>query len=299
MKELKEGIYYIIYKYSKELKMADEAFVKEVLNLCINTFKIEDYVLDYVINTSRNNKENAGYDISQKRVYINMDNIIRSSLEQITEGIKHGVNFNEFEFYYITNSNFIYAIVHELTHALQYKECIENEKNPESKILKVSLERNLALLKNDRLSLQEVMYFKELDKQFANELYYRACPSERMADIRGLEFERDIVKLMDDEMKKNLEPYTEFKLLNSQISGYSNIGSPTTFVTYVNEVLKRKYNAQHRSYEIEEIEEIYKSMCRRYNLPFDERILLGLPISEYEKQKVYCLHQKYKNTIIK
>lgn len=300
MQRLKEELFKIVYEYSKEENLVDKDFIEEVLDLCITTFKIEDYVLDRNIGENNIDRQDvpAGYWIDSRQIVIDIDRVKNHGIHRIMEEKKLGISSNPFLDYFKMNSNSMYGIVHELTHACQYKKCLEEDNDLETEILKLNLDRNLVVLKRKQITPNEAFYYKALDKHFLGGPYYEACPSERMADIRGLEFERDISKLLYEKKKYDIRDYAELRLLNGKINAYKDC-SPTTFITLVNEVLKGQYGIPHKYNDMEEIENMYRILANKYKLSFDERIWLGLPITEHEKQKVLQKTKELQNILLR
>ena len=300
MEKLKEELYKIVYDYSIEEQLVDMKFMDTILDLCIEKFNIKDYVLVRDIGENNISRKDvpAGYYIDKKSIVADIYRIKNCGINRILNDKKSGVISNTFLDYFKMNSNSMDIIVHELTHALQYKQCLENDNSLETEILKTNLDRNLVIINKKTLTAQELVYYKMLDEEFMGGPYYEACPSERMAYIRCAEFERDIAKLLDSNKKGNIEAYTELRLLNSQINAYKEC-SPTTLVRLVNEIFKDKAGLPHKYNSMKEIEEMYRIMANKHKLSFDERIWLGLPITEHEKQKVYQKRQELQNILLK
>ena len=286
MDELKKELYKIVYEYSIEEKIADKVFIERVLDLCINAFNVNEYILDRKIEEYNGNKYiQTGYNINEKTVYFNLESIKNDGLNQVLKSKEKGIKSNTFLDYFKINSNFLNAIIHEIMHAYQYKKCLRNDNDLETEILKISLERNLEAIKKEKITMQKNWYYMQLDKQYNTvEPYREACPSERMADIKAFEFERDISKLVVPSKKLNIVEYNELKLLNIKMNGYQEC-APTTFVTLINEILKDNVGLPYKTIDMFEIEEMYRKLSQEHNLSLDERIWLGLPITEEEKEK--------------
>lgn len=286
MEKLKNELYKIVYEYSIEEKIADKAFIERALDLCINAFNVSDYVLNRKIGDYNENKYiKTGYSINDRTIYFNLESIKNDGINEIMQDKENKVNSSIFLDYFKINLNFLNAIIHEIMHSYQYKKCLENDNDLETEILKISLERNLEAIKKEKITMQKNWYYMQLDKQYNTvEPYREACPSERMADIKAFEFERDISKLVVPSKKLNIVEYNELKLLNIKMNGYQEC-APTTFVTLVNEILKDNVGLPCKSTDMFEIEEMYRKLSQEHNLSLDERIWLGLPITEEEKEK--------------
>lgn len=298
MEKLKEELYKVVFDYSIEEKLPDKKFIETILDLCIDPFNINDYVLDRDIgedNITENPQGAACYWINTRKVVVDIERVKTIGINRIMTDKEYGIISNTFLDYYKMNSQAMYIIVHELSHACQYKKCFE-EDTLETDILKLKLGKNIAIVTNKPLTINEIEYYILLDKQTWQ--YYAASPSERMADITGAEFERDIAKLLDPKKKSNIEEYSKLRLLNSKIKGY-DITSPTVAVTLVNETAKGIVGLPQKYKERQEVENMYNERANKLNLSFDERIRLGLPITEEEKHKVYQKIQNLRNILIK
>ena len=285
MEELKQELYKIVYEYSINNKIADKEFVVDVLDLCIDAFNINDYVKMYEVNNKDTSMITAGYALENKYILFNLRTGLDGIFEKLQVEKEMGVKSNKFLDYFKINSEILYGIIFEITTANQYKKCIENPNTLESEILNLSLDRNIEVVQNKAISVSKALYFKLLDKHYQKRAYHDACPNIRMSNIIAATYVRDISKMLDEDLKDNIETYTELNLLNEQIMTYRDY-APTTFVRTVNESMKATVGLPHLDYSIEEIENMYRELSIKNNLSYDERIWLGLPITKEEKQKV-------------
>ena len=286
MKELEKELYEIVYKYSIENKIADEEFVVDVMDLCINSLKINDYVKAYEVNEINNNNVYAGYDLSDKYLLFNLRSTINGAYERIQEEKEIGIKSNRFLDCFKINSTIVNGIIFQLTNASFYKNYIEDRNTFENKILGLGLDRNVTVLENKQIPIPKVLYYKMLDRHFQSETYYNACPNIRMSGIKAAEVERNIAKLLDQDLKENIEEYTELRLLNSKIITYADY-APTSFIRTVNEHAAMTVGLPSIGCDIKKIEDMYKEKAEKYNLSYDERIWLGLPITLEERGKEY------------
>lgn len=285
MEELKQELYKIVYEYSINNKIADKEFVVDVLDLCIDAFNINDYVKMYEVNNKDTSMITAGYALESKYILFNLRSGLDGIFEKLQEEKEMGVKSTKFLDYFKINSEILYGIIFEITTVNQYKKCIENPNTLESEILSLSLDRNIEVVQNKAISVSKALYFKLLDQHYQKRTYHDACPNIRMSNIIAATYVRDISKMLDEDLKDNIETYTELNLLNEQIMTYRDY-APTTFVRTVNESMKATVGLPHLDYSIEEIENMYRELSIKNNLSYDERIWLGLPITKEEKQKV-------------
>ena len=297
MEQLKNELVKLVYDYSINRKYADGKFVDKALLLCINTFEINDYVRKFEAMPIEDKDTYAGYSIETKKVTIDIYSCITSAIDRV-ESEKKQTETSEFLKYVKVNLNVINGIIHELTHACQYKKCIEGPDSLEKRILELTLDRNIRVLKGEKLSIEEIAYYKALDIIAHDELYYTATPSERIANLKGLEFENDISLLLPSKEKDNLDYYTELRLLLGQMQAYRD-ASPTAFIDYVNEMMKEKYGLPSGKKDMKEVEKFYNRLAIENNLSLNERIFLGLPIDKVDRNKIDKKINKLRNRIIR
>ena len=299
MEELKQELYKIVYEYSIQNKVADKDFVVDVLDLCINAFNLKEYVKVYEVNSKNNGDLYTGYDVTKKYLLYNLRSVINGTFEKLQEEKEIGVKSNRFLDCFKVNCNVVNTIIFEMTTASQYKSCIEDPDTLENNILCLTLDRNILAISGKPLPPSQILYFKLLDRQYTNNrAYNNASPTVRMSSIKGAEYERDIANLLNEDEKGNIETYTELKVLTEQIHGYKDF-APTTFVKAINEHTKSIVGLSHLDYSIDEIESMYNKMAEEYHLTLDERIWLGLPIPEEEKEKAYQKRLNLQNILLK
>ena len=273
----------LVYDYSINKKFADEKFIMRTIDLCAHSFEVTDYVKNCEVRNIADQNVDAGYDVEKKTVVIDQSSLIHSGIAQIEEDKLNGYPSSEFMTYVKVNLAFVDAIVHELTHAKQYKKCLDNEQTLERELLELSMVKNLYKLRKQPITLDKKLYFQELDKNYRDKIYFEALPNERMANIRGLEFERSISKLLPEQKKENIEAYTELNLLNGKVAGYKDI-CPTTFIKYIDDFHRSRFGLRYGDPDISRIEEMYKNKAK--GLTLDERLYLGLPVEETEIKKI-------------
>ena len=298
MEQLKNELAKLVYDYSINRKYADKKFVDKALTLCINAFDINDYVRKCEVKAIEDKETYAGYNIENKEVIIDISSCIISALDRVSEEEMHNVKSSEFLKYVKVNLNVINGVIHELTHARQYKKCINGEDDLEKRILMLTLDRNIRVLTGYDFSAKEVAYYKSLDKLFKGELYYTATPSERMANITALGYENEISKLLPSEEKEYLDYYTELNLISGQMQAYRDV-SPSPFITSVNEIMKEKWGLPYGEKEFKKIEKAYNELAIKNKLTVAERIFLGLPIDKVDRHKIDKKVNKLRNRIFR
>ena len=131
MEKVKEKIVELVYNYSAKGKFADAKFVETVASLIIEVKKIDDYVVDLKYGLGDRIPLLSCYDYATKTVCID---IARELSESFNRVVSEGFMMTEFEKYLKINLAIVNAIMHEITHAEQYKKCLlgknDLEKDP-------------------------------------------------------------------------------------------------------------------------------------------------------------------------
>ena len=101
MEKLKNELYKIVYEYSIEEKIADKAFINRVLDLCINEFNVNEYILDRNIEEYNGNKYiQTGYSINDRTMYFNLESIKNDGINEIMQDKENKVNSSIFLDYF-------------------------------------------------------------------------------------------------------------------------------------------------------------------------------------------------------
>ena len=283
MESTKKELANIVYDYSMNKKYVDKIVVERLLKLCIDEFDISDYVRDYRINSIAELKNaRAAYRIEDKSIDIDIYNTINTILKRIEKEENDGICTTNFVKYLKVNLDLVHVIIHELTHACQYKRCLEKENDLEKNILELTLKGNLDVLKNKNLSKEMIKFYNIQHDIFLNPVCYKTKPCERMAEMKGLEFVRDMSKMFDIDA---VELYFEIKYLMGKIRGYSDI-SPTSYVIHINESLKNELGLPHGETDCYKIEDEYKKECEKRNVSFDDRLYFGFPIDKNDMEQI-------------
>ena len=285
MDTLKEKLAQLVYDYSIKGKTADRSFCEKVINLCVDGFDINDYVKSYNVESGINEAEYAGYDIGDKSLIVNLLKSKQEVLSRINDESRGGIVSSKFLTCVKVNIEIVHSIVHEITHACQYKKCLEGKDDLEKGLLELSFVKNLALLRGDNLSKEFIQYCMMLDELNGDKLYYISLPSERMADIRGLEFERDISKLITSKKKGNIETYTSLRLLLGKMLAYKEC-APTALVVTANETIKKSVGLDYNSCDVNVTENGLTKLSRKNNFSLDDKLFYGFPITKDEKQNI-------------
>lgn len=292
MDVIKDELANTIYDYSINKRYIDKELIEKLLKKLIDKFDIKDYVRKYRIISIEENNARAVYRIENRCIDIDIFNTINTILNRIN---KEDIRSTDVTKYLKVNLDILHVIIHELVHATQYKRCLEKENDLEKNILELTLKGNIDILNNKYISKEMTKYYNIQHDILLNPVCYKTKPCERMADMKGLEYVRNISKLynLDD-----VEAYFEIKYLMSKIRGYSDI-SPTSYVIYINESLKAELGLPHEETDYYKIEDMYKKESKRRNLSLDDRLYFGLPIDEDEKEIIMQEIKQVKRKIFK
>ncbi len=285
METLKERLAKLVYDYSIKEKIADKEFVDQVVEMCVEEFNLRDYVKTLNLDSDGNNEMIAGYNIENKNLALDLHTLIGNVISRVEIESRSGIATSSFLMFVKVNIDVINSIVHELQHAMQYKKCLTDQEGFDRKILEMSMVKNLSLLRGKALTPAEEKYLRTIAILEGDEVFYESLPHERMANITGLEYDRDISKLLSTRKKGNLEAYTEARLLLGKMMGYKEC-SPTAFAIAANETIKRNIGLPHDIYRIDQVEQELREESARNNFSLDERLYYGLPISDVEKEQL-------------
>ncbi len=253
----------LIIDYIRQNKAIDLKFIDKIIEIVVNEKGLHDYVKkfqpyqdDFVISYNvitkiiSGNIENIIKDIPQEFFYLNYDDRMLNNFSHVA-----------------------WCTIHELYHARDYKKCIINQKDIETKILRESyykpLIKNYIFLR-DRPRFpfvrKRICKIQENRYQLYKSLWHFA-PFERIANIDAIQ---DIVSIAEELRSYILWNYMTCRQQNFYLNAYNllkanNITcSPTKFYL-------EKYDKKRQG---EFIEKMGK------NLPFIDRLRLGLEIKE-------------------
>lgn len=281
---LEDSLKKLVYDYSIKGKYADKKFVEQIIILFVNEKKLEDYVKNYKFEKNPTKDCLSGYNFSDKTIFVNIKKEINHSLSRIKN---EKLNNTNFERILKVNIHVVNAVIHELTHAYQYKKCLTGNSDLEKRLLELALERNLYVIrlngKVDTVSDNMCNYLSMLDDVRNDECYYTSLPSERMANLAALKMEKDLVKGLSN--SSNILNYYDLRYLKGQQLGYGEV-APTTFVMTINNILKKEFNLKYESVNFEENEKLCRELSKKYNCSLDDKLYYGFPITEEEKLQI-------------
>ena len=284
MDKVKEKIVELVYNYSAKGKFVDAKFVETVASLIIEAKKIDDYVVDLKYSLGDRIPLLSCYDYATKTVCID---IARELSESFNRVVSEGFMMTEFEKYLKTNLAIVNAIMHEITHAEQYKKCLLGKNDLEKEILELSLERNLFLIRNqdkiNEISENKKDYMFFLRECLNDDIYYVSSPSERMANLKALELEKMIGHELVLPESKKIGEYVDLRYLKGQRLGYQDF-SPTAFIMSVHNVGKKGFELTDEDLDMIKCCVQCNKMSTENNCTLDEKLYYGLPINMVETE---------------
>jgi len=239
---MEKQILEILEKY--EDVPADFKFVKDILLILRNHYHAEEYlkkilVYRYISLSNKKRKFGGLYDSYDKAIYIDIspyDNFDISQLEK--------------------NIGILVLILHEFTHAMQYKDRGKN--NFENKLLAIS---NYTSMETKYSDLHDYI------------------PIERLANIQATTWCINI--LSKDPLKYQYEIFKKKKLLYHYILGGYEVND-NTLSSSLETILK----------EINQYDNNKSLIDYGKQLSFSERLLYGLPISMDEYNNIVDIYNK-------
>ena len=268
----KENIYDVLYDYCIKNKKADRHFVKKISSIILKSRDLKKYVSKVQCLEDCNTYKAGAYSFFYKKLYYYLPKF----------------NMNVLRY----NMLITQVVLHECEHIKQYDEIFNGKKTIKNMILKEDLGDQIIdkYLSTADISNLPAPMVKELheekayfDKKAAQYLsLYDIAPSERMANIDSA---LKLLYVMDDTDLKGHKK--EIKIIekiccNYLLKGYKVINGVIKCPTY-----KWFHELEDMAPERKELVTYLKIInAEKKNMPFDERLYMGLPINYEEYQRV-------------
>ncbi len=282
----------IVYEYSRKRYYLDTDAIKKIIDILI-----KENDLDFI---KKINVENKTRIINLSRINLGVFNCDNLTIYYSTIMKYIDLDFHKTDFIYedkltiydtiLRNNLYIlYIIFHEIEHAIDYKNNIDSTfssirkdiLSQEFKYLEnIGYNNNLGVLHEYYFGqqaniLSDIIYYTHRRKE--KKLYksnYDISVVERVADITAI---KKIINMMEEIKNQNKLVYDLQKaiLLDYQITNYIDYDSSPTIELFNNLGISGALN----SIDID-------------NLPFEERILLGLNLNKEEIDKTFKLYFK-------
>ena len=269
-----EKILEIVYNYSINNKILDIKSIERIVELIIDTRKLNNYVNNIVVE-SDNSKKLASYQNYLKQISINAQ-MIDIMLKRLEDNI---IIENSFEKLFYKNLSVLQVILHEIEHAYQEKIMLL-ENSLEAFILRISY-----------------MVREEDSKRL-----YEYCLYERLAEIKSFEMLSEIVSLDFKELKQ-VGCLVKNDKLQRMLRGYHYNG--TEYINYpIEEYLigcNKKELLNSFDWYSDDNESCIFNSSEKYKLY--DRYKYGFPISKEEyadpmKKLILFYKENYRNKIL-
>lgn len=265
-----------LYNKTKNNEFINFEDTQKIISVFTDYYLLNKYIKKmYKIS----NLDNNYYSFENGEIGINLDYISNYKKKQLNSTRY----FNkEFENILAINLFILSSIVHEITHALQFKKINEENIDLEKQLLIESFEEDLLLLNKNNMNYTRREQIRAM-KDFYNTTFgYKTYPSERMANIISTKLENLIVKDKIFNEFTNIKEYEKNRLNIAYKIGYKNSLSPTIyFLKKKKEILENLFIDTKRCDDL--ISEL-KSASK--NLDFFHKSYYGLKITPIDKLKI-------------
>lgn len=291
-----ENILDLLYEYSKKGKQVDKEFIDKTIKIMIREKNLSDYIKKIRFENLSSCKINHGgkdtpmaYDTYAKEILLDNNNIIlfQKMLENLFQ-------FKNFEQVLAINAILTQALLHEIEHANQLRKSIIINEEFENLLLDVNYHVDNEFFKESKISqllilkmgiyLNSQLSYNSNLQQKLNTKFKKSIPIERMANIYSTQEVNDmLVQISKNECIENVTSLFDLLLAKFQLNGYNNnngiIMSPTK--RYLEEVKKLNIIGMNEHFT----EYFNMIMLKFQNASLENRLLLGLDISDEEYQK--------------
>lgn len=294
----------LIYDYSINDELVDVKYIYQLISLVISKRQLGNYVKKVrMINKFIKDDESltcAQYDQYNSEIIIYYANM-QVAAETLSE---YYHLFNDLEKTMFKNLVITQYILHELEHALQYKQIMTSKNETlEIKLIRPSFTLGSAannkslieLFKKNNISLESYEnYLKENEMLYKK--YYEFDPIERLAQVNSYKTLSNSLKAIKDTVP-NLYEFNKAVILEEMLKGYQESWKQATCPTELylygtgNKNIWKSLDFYDRNSD-----KLIENVKEKYDL--SKRLTLGLPItlSEYaNKSKALRKTNKYNN----
>lgn len=284
---MEEELLFLIFDYSINRKIADNAFCDKLLEIVLNHRGLHDFVKDaYYIRGEERTKtdKTAAYYMSvDRKIVVDFDNIeSRLNYLKLVDP-----KFNELEVYLIRNIIIARTLLHELERANQIKKVATGQNGLDARILELSpiyinLKSILDLLSRGLSREEAESIIDPLKEQYLQ--FYKSDPSERMAEIDSYKTTNSILNMINKPIPL-VRRHQNSELAYTLLDGYKEItdvfpNAPTLNNLYHLGSLNRLSIA---GYTIKDFREFFTAIS---SMSLDKRLYYGLTISNDEYKAV-------------
>lgn len=292
----------VLVEYSKRGKKADRKFIKKVIKVMIEEKELKDYIKK--IRFVDMSKIESYYPENERGVMAyrcwNGEILIdEGDIEFLCKLMEEyiGKDSREFEKIISCNALVLQVLLHEIEHANQYKKSKINDTDFENILLSICNYANNEFFKESKLNqliiIKKGLYLNRqlyYDLKLSGEIeikYSSSSPTERMANIYST---NDVITILE-QIKDIPGPIKFFQdfLISQRLNGYDlkkTIVSPT--LRYLDDFKKLGISGVNQYFD----EDFETSLNKANNDSLENRLLLGLPITEEEYQQEKLLLPK-------
>lgn len=284
---MEEELLSLIFDYSINRKIADNAFCDKLLEIVLNHRELHDFVKDaYYIRGeegTKTDKTPAYYMSVDRSIVVDFDNIeSRLNYLKLVDP-----KFNELEVYLIRNIIIARTLLHELERANQIKKVATGQNGLDARILELSpiyinLKSTLDLLSRGLSRDEAESIVEPLKDQYLK--FYKSDPSERMAEIDSYKTTNSILNMINKPIPQ-VRRHQNSELAYTLLDGYKEStdifpNAPTLNNLYYFGSLNRLSIA---GYTIKDFREFFTAIS---SMSLDKRLYYGLTISNDEYKAV-------------
>lgn len=205
---MQEELINLVLQYVNQQKEIDDEFINKTIMIAKHYYNLNEYIKE-ICNLKKNWSCEASYIFDSKTI-ITDTYLILKSLNNVKNEFICIKDSQIFKYLY-----FIQVILHEVEHAKQQK-MINEDYGVETEILKAECAPIYKV--KDKMIIKRIYEYNKLQKM--RKKFYTFSPSERLAQIKSLEFVTDISKILEDEFCYDVMQYYKLKNL---LRGY-NVG---------------------------------------------------------------------------
>lgn len=271
-----EKIVSIIYDYAKKEKKIDAFYIDKIAEIIICAEELQDFVLNQnFIDTSAMDNDTSGE-------YIPEDGAIFFRLKELNSTYKR----IELEHYSKESEKYIRYVVgneiilHEFGHAIVLKSCFDENNTMQTQILQKALFDEMILRKSQNPFLRLFARSCRHHTESVYNRYDKYAPEERLSDIYAYSLSKKVAEVLNT---KDLYDYETYCLYKTYVKAYKKQENPTFY--YLQQLgFSKSVNRMEKEVSL---------------LPFEERLKLGLTLSEEEYNQVSDEYKRIKKKVCK
>ena len=289
---MEEKILELVYNYSIANKLADRSFIEKIIYIVVENENLNKYFKDLKAVDRRISEDDTVVELASYNPVTKIITIYAEAISRLlTENDYFDYYLQDIESIFNKNLKVAQVVLHELEHVEQCK-IIDEKKDIESDILRVSMRSNIVLSDDGKLARnlfnqgieveQIIKYVQESQKRYRKG--YEYAPEERLAEIKSYRKIINIIKPLEQYIPK-INKIEECKYLSNLLRGYEeeyNLLAPT--IGYFN-YCGHSSSLENFAWYLDDYMKCLEKSKEQYELL--DRLKYGLPIewNEYEHVK--------------